>query len=191
MACLENLKLGHYIKVPPRATFMGAHWDFYTQSVPANWFPIAQLITIVIATFVQIGVKQWMFAHVKDICLPTQSDFLTCPENHVLFTSSVIWYVQSGFHTQLLMGMGWAQGFDWSKSSIWHWNNIPSAGVRFHHRHIPPFAVLALATALPEIMGTLGEHAPHPPQHDLHPTRDGDQLLIVVPRRIRVPVPYL
>ena len=98
MLFLENLKLGHYIKVPPRATFLGARWDFYTQRVPADWFPIAQLIAVVIVTFVQIGVKQWMFAHVKDICLPTQSDFLTCPSNQVFFTASAIWYVvQSGF----------------------------------------------------------------------------------------------
>jgi hypothetical protein len=44
--------------------------------------------------------------------------------------------------------------------------------------------------ALPAIMGTLGEHPPNPHQHVLHPTRDWNQLLVVVPRRIRVPVPH-
>ena len=62
-------------------------------------------------------------------------------------------------------------------------------GVSFHHRHIPSFAVLALATALSTIMGTLGEHTPRLDQHEHHPTRSGDQLLVVVPRRIRIPVP--
>jgi len=61
------------MKVPPRATFL------------------VQLIATVLVTFVQIGVKQWMFANVKDICSPTQSDFLTCPLNPGFFTASVIW----------------------------------------------------------------------------------------------------
>ena len=90
---LQDLKLGHYIKVPPRATFLGVLWNLYTWRAVADWFPIAQLIATVIVTLVQIGVKQWMFAHVKDICSPTQSDFLTCPSNKVLFTASTIWYV--------------------------------------------------------------------------------------------------
>jgi hypothetical protein len=90
---LQDLKLGHYIKVPPRATFLGVHWDLYNQSVAADWFPIAQLIATVLVAFVQIGVKQWLFANVKDICSPTQSNFLTCPINQVWFTASVIWYV--------------------------------------------------------------------------------------------------
>ena len=95
---LEDLKLGHYIKVPPRATFLGVVWDSYTQRAAADWFPIAQLIATVLVAFVQIGVKQWMFANVKNICLPTQSNFLTCPLNQVWFTASAIWYVvQSGF----------------------------------------------------------------------------------------------
>ena len=39
-------------------------------------------------------------------------------------------------------------------------------------------------------MGTLGEHARLPHQHVLNPTWEGDQPLVVVPRRIRVPVPH-
>ena len=98
LSFLQDLKLGHYIKVPPRATFCGALFDFYIQSAAADWFPIVQFIATVVVTFVQIGVKQWMFANVKDICSPTQSDFLTCPLNQVWFTASVIWYViQRGF----------------------------------------------------------------------------------------------
>ncbi|KAF8700923.1 hypothetical protein AX14_000602 [Amanita brunnescens Koide BX004] len=70
---VQDLKLGHYIKVPPRATFL------------------AQLIATVLVAFVQLGAKEWIFADVKDICLPTQSNFLTCPHNRVFFTASVIW----------------------------------------------------------------------------------------------------
>ena len=93
------------------------------------------------------------------------------------------------FFVSLLMRWG-PQGFDRSEPSIWHRINIPFTCVRFHHRHVPPLAVLALATELPTIMGTLGEHAAHPLQHVFHAARDGDQLLVVVPHRVRVPVPH-
>ncbi|GAV99171.1 oligopeptide transporter [Lentinula edodes] len=43
---VQDLKLGHYIKIPPRATFL------------------VQLISTILASFVQVGVKQWIFAHV-------------------------------------------------------------------------------------------------------------------------------
>ncbi|KIJ66008.1 hypothetical protein HYDPIDRAFT_110132 [Hydnomerulius pinastri MD-312] len=70
---VQDLKLGHYIKVPPRATFM------------------VQAVGTLLASFVQVGVKQWMFDNVKDICSPTQESFLTCPHNQVYFTASAVW----------------------------------------------------------------------------------------------------
>jgi OPT family oligopeptide transporter len=70
---VQDLKLGHYIKVPPRATFM------------------AQFVATSLAAFVQVGVKQFIFATVKDICDPNQKDMLTCPHNEVFFTASAVW----------------------------------------------------------------------------------------------------
>ncbi|KZV85839.1 OPT-domain-containing protein [Exidia glandulosa HHB12029] len=70
---VQDLKLGHYIKVPPRASF------------------IVQSSATIIAAFVQVGVKQWMFANVEDICKPHQKDALTCPHTKVFFTASAIW----------------------------------------------------------------------------------------------------
>ncbi|KAF8628146.1 hypothetical protein AX15_004065 [Amanita polypyramis BW_CC] len=70
---VQDLKLGHYVKVPPRATFL------------------AQLVATVIAAFVQIAIKQWIFANVKDICSLNQSSSLTCPHNQVFFTASAVW----------------------------------------------------------------------------------------------------
>ena len=186
---LQDLKLGHYIKVPPRATLLGALWNFYVQSAAADWFPIVQLISTVLVTFVQIGVKQWIFTNVKDICSPTQSDFLTCPHSQVWYTASVIWYVSGVVFCIVTSEMGGEQGFDRSKSSIWHRDNISSSGVCIHHRRISSFAILALATALPAIMDTLGEYAPRTRWHVFYPAHDGHQLLVMVPRRIRVPVP--
>ncbi|PPQ76048.1 hypothetical protein CVT26_005382 [Gymnopilus dilepis] len=70
---VQDLKLGHYIKVPPRATFM------------------VQMISTVLVAFIQVGVKEWIFSNVHDICSPTQPSQLTCPHNEVFFTASAVW----------------------------------------------------------------------------------------------------
>jgi OPT oligopeptide transporter protein len=61
------------MKVPPRASFM------------------VQAVSCLMACFVQVGVKRWLFSRVPDICSPTQKDFLVCPHNEVFFTASAIW----------------------------------------------------------------------------------------------------
>lgn len=70
---VQDLKLGHYIKVPPRATFL------------------AQLIATTMAAFIQVGVKTWIFANVPNICHPDQESQLTCPHNQVFYTASAVW----------------------------------------------------------------------------------------------------
>ncbi|KAJ6513626.1 OPT oligopeptide transporter protein-domain-containing protein [Mycena vitilis] len=70
---IQDLKLGHYVKVPPRASF------------------VVQLAGTLVAAFLQVGVKTWIFANVEDICSPMQKDSLTCPNNQVFFTASIIW----------------------------------------------------------------------------------------------------
>ncbi|KAF8891861.1 oligopeptide transporter [Infundibulicybe gibba] len=70
---VQDLKLGHYVKVPPRATFL------------------VQLVATTLAAFVQVGVKAWIFGNVHDICKPNQKSQLTCPHNQVFFTASAVW----------------------------------------------------------------------------------------------------
>nr|GAT56178.1 predicted protein [Mycena chlorophos] len=70
---IQDLKLGHYVKVPPRASFL------------------VQLVGTIVAAFLQVGVKTWIFANVEDICQPTQKAQLVCPHNQVFFTASAIW----------------------------------------------------------------------------------------------------
>jgi len=70
---VQDLKLGHYIKVPPRSTFR------------------VQVVSTILAAFVQVGVKNWMFANIPDICSQHQKSSLTCPHNQVFFTASAIW----------------------------------------------------------------------------------------------------
>ena len=57
--------------------------------------PVVQLTTTILAAFVQVRVKEWMFSNVKDICSETQRSNLTCPHNQVFFTASAVWYVIS------------------------------------------------------------------------------------------------
>ncbi|KAG8969004.1 hypothetical protein FRC03_004971 [Tulasnella sp. 419] len=70
---IQDLKLGHYIKIPPRGTFM------------------AQAIAGLIASIGQVGTKSWMFANIPDICTPNEAHRLSCPQNEVYFTASVVW----------------------------------------------------------------------------------------------------
>ncbi|KAJ7339942.1 OPT oligopeptide transporter protein-domain-containing protein [Mycena albidolilacea] len=70
---IQDLKLGHYVKVPPRASFL------------------VQLIGTLLTAFLQVGVKTWIFSNVENICSPTQKSQLTCPDNQVFFSASIIW----------------------------------------------------------------------------------------------------
>ncbi|GBE78395.1 Glutathione transporter 1 [Sparassis crispa] len=70
---VQDLKLGHYIKVPPRASF------------------IVQLVGTLLTGFIQVGVQTWMFKSVPEICTPNQRDQLTCPYASVFFSASILW----------------------------------------------------------------------------------------------------
>jgi OPT family oligopeptide transporter len=52
---------------------------------------MVQAVATTLAAFVQVGVKEFIFAHVKDICTDNQPDSLTCPHNQVFFTASAVW----------------------------------------------------------------------------------------------------
>jgi len=69
----QDLKLGHYVKVPPRSTFL------------------VQMIATILAAFIQVGVKEWIFNNVPNICQQDQVSQLTCPQNQVFYTASAVW----------------------------------------------------------------------------------------------------
>ncbi|KIK68259.1 hypothetical protein GYMLUDRAFT_35638 [Collybiopsis luxurians FD-317 M1] len=71
----QDLKLGHYMKIPPRTMFS------------------AQVVATIIAGTVQLGVQAWMFNNIKGICDPDQPDGFTCLSTMVFGTASVIWGV--------------------------------------------------------------------------------------------------
>uniref|UniRef100_A0A2N9I7F4 Oligopeptide transporter 7 n=1 Tax=Fagus sylvatica TaxID=28930 RepID=A0A2N9I7F4_FAGSY len=73
---LQDFKLGHYMKIPPRAMFM------------------AQVVGTIVAAFVHLGTAWWLMDNIPNICdralLPAGSPW-TCPGDHVFYDASVIW----------------------------------------------------------------------------------------------------
>jgi len=54
-------------------------------------FLLVQMVATTLAAFIQVGVKDWIFNNVPDICQHNQISQLTCPHNQVFFTASAIW----------------------------------------------------------------------------------------------------
>lgn len=68
-----DLKLGHYMKVPPRIMFL------------------SQIIATVIACIVSVFVQEWMFANITDMCSPDQKDGFICLGANTFHTASLVW----------------------------------------------------------------------------------------------------
>ncbi|KAJ2965742.1 hypothetical protein NUW54_g14017 [Trametes sanguinea] len=82
---MNDLKIGHYMKIPPRIMFM------------------AQLIPSTLACFICVGVQQWQFAHIPDMCMPWQKDGFVCNDVSTFATASIIW---GGIGPKRLFGSG-------------------------------------------------------------------------------------
>ncbi|KAH9718991.1 Oligopeptide transporter 7 [Citrus sinensis] len=71
---LQDFKLGHYMKIPPRTMFM------------------AQIVGTVIACFVYLGTAWWLMESITDICdTKAANSVWTCPSDKVFYDASVIW----------------------------------------------------------------------------------------------------
>lgn len=75
---LQDFKLGHYMKIPPKAMF------------------IVQLVGTIVASSVNFAAAWWLLLSVKNICnpelLPEGSPW-TCPGDDVFYNASIIWGV--------------------------------------------------------------------------------------------------
>ncbi|QKX63788.1 uncharacterized protein TRUGW13939_10959 [Talaromyces rugulosus] len=69
----QDMKLGHYMKVPPRVTFA------------------AQMIATLWTSIVQIAVMNWALGAITDVCSQDQINHFSCPNGRVFFNASVIW----------------------------------------------------------------------------------------------------
>jgi OPT family oligopeptide transporter len=68
-----DLKLGHYMKVPPRTMFA------------------VQTVATVVSCFVVLGVQTWMFGNIPDFCSPDQPNGFTCPSTTTFANASILW----------------------------------------------------------------------------------------------------
>lgn len=94
LAFSNDLKLAHYVKLPPRHTFC------------------AQLVATFISTFVCTGVLNFQMNKINGVCT-AEADFkMTCPGINTFFTAAVFWgtigpvklFGKNGQYTALLIG---------------------------------------------------------------------------------------
>lgn len=71
----SDLKLGHYMKIPPKLLFK------------------VQMAATLVSSFVQIGVLNWMFANIPGICTTEAINGFNCPIARVHFNGSILWGV--------------------------------------------------------------------------------------------------
>jgi OPT family small oligopeptide transporter len=71
----SDLKLGHYMKVPPKLLFK------------------VQMVATLVSSLTQIGVLNWMFVYIPGICTPEAINGFNCPIARVHFNGSILWGV--------------------------------------------------------------------------------------------------
>ena len=72
---INDLKQGHYAKLPPRATYR------------------CQLISVFITSFIQLGILNYQITGIKDYCHPNNPQKFTCPATITYYNASVLWGV--------------------------------------------------------------------------------------------------
>ncbi|KAJ5768603.1 hypothetical protein N7533_001186 [Penicillium manginii] len=71
----QDLKIAHYMKVPPRVTFT------------------CQVVATLWACFVQIAVMNWTLGNIENVCASDQKAHFTCPNGRAFFSNSITWGV--------------------------------------------------------------------------------------------------
>ncbi|ATY66001.1 oligopeptide transporter [Cordyceps militaris] len=90
----NDLKLAHYVKIPPRQTFA------------------AQMIATLVSTLVCIGVLNFQMTNIRAVCTEDARYKLTCPGVNTFFTASVLWgtvgpkkvFGHQGQYSEMLIG---------------------------------------------------------------------------------------
>ncbi|VVT57172.1 uncharacterized protein SAPINGB_P005570 [Magnusiomyces paraingens] len=72
---IQDQKLGHYAKIPPRSTFR------------------CQIIATLVQSLVVLGIANWQIRHYDGICDEKQEQNFTCPNESIYYSASVIWGV--------------------------------------------------------------------------------------------------
>ncbi|KAK4447793.1 OPT oligopeptide transporter protein-domain-containing protein [Podospora aff. communis PSN243] len=90
----NDLKLAHYVKIPPRHTFM------------------AQVVATILSTFICTGILNYQMTGIPGVCTPDAANSMTCPGINTFFTASVLWgtigpkkvFGHGGQYTALMVG---------------------------------------------------------------------------------------
>ncbi|KAL7946566.1 OPT oligopeptide transporter domain-containing protein [Trichoderma barbatum] len=72
LAFSNDLKIAHYVKIPPRFTFF------------------AQMIPTLVSTFVCVGIVSYQ-VHLKGVCTQNAPFKFSCPAENTFFTAAVLW----------------------------------------------------------------------------------------------------
>ncbi|KAK4850003.1 hypothetical protein QYF36_002952 [Acer negundo] len=78
LSFLQDFKLGHYMKIPPKSMF------------------IVQLVGTILASTIYFGTAWWLLTSVENICHPSllpEGSPWTCPGDDVFYSASIIWGV--------------------------------------------------------------------------------------------------
>ena len=70
-----DLKLGHYMKIPPRILFK------------------VQMVATIVSSVTQIAVLNWMFGNIRGLCTSEALNGFICPIARVHFNGSILWGV--------------------------------------------------------------------------------------------------
>lgn len=72
---ISDMKIGHYMKVPPRSMFA------------------AQAFAVIWLSLVQTATYNFVFGNINKVCEEDQPQGLTCPNATTFYNASVIWGV--------------------------------------------------------------------------------------------------
>ena len=72
---ISDQKMGHYLKIPPRAVFR------------------TQMFSILISSFLGLAVLNFQIANIANYCAPNNTQKFTCPGATVFYNASILWGV--------------------------------------------------------------------------------------------------
>ncbi|KAK4746061.1 hypothetical protein SAY87_012373 [Trapa incisa] len=133
---LQDFKLGHYMKIPPRTMFM------------------AQVVGTLIAGFVYLGTAWWLMETIPDICETTSSSSQwTCPGDTVFYDASVIWGLIGP--RRIFGNLGTYEAINW----FFLWGAIAPVLVWLAHKAWPNQEWIGLIN-MPVLIGGIGSLPP-------------------------------
>jgi len=190
LSFVEDLKFGHYMKIPPRTMFM------------------AQVVATTFSCFIQVFVLNFALKNIKDVCEITQEERFTCPGGRVFFSGkegplvfprlpqpcphglsccpsiqhSPLTHLSFLDHSLCDLGPDRSSPYILTGSSLLR--SLPLLCPRLHSPHRDPL----LQQAQPNLTRTLPDRTANLWRRGSHPPRNTTELPLLGRRGLRVPV---